>query len=125
MRLLLDTHALLWALNNPAKLSKKTRSLIERSEVLVSAASLWEISIKAALGKLKANPQAIFDAIEPSGFDILPVQAEHAIAVFTLGTVHGDPFDRLLVAQAMSERISLLTFDETLLGYGPSVHLAE
>lgn len=124
MRLLLDTHALLWALNNPAKLSKKTRSLIERSEVLVSAASLWEISIKAALGKLKANPQAIFDAIEPSGFDILPVQAEHAIAVFTLGTVHGDPFDRLLVAQAMSERISLLTFDETLLSYGPAVRLA-
>ena len=80
---------------------------------------------KAALGKLKADPQDIFDAIEPSGFDVLPVQATHAIAVFSLGTMHGDPFDRLLVAQAMSERISLLTFDETLLGYGPSVRLAE
>lgn len=125
MPLLLDTHVVLWVLNNPAKLSKKTRNLIERSEVLVSAASLWEISIKAALGKLKANPQDIFDAIKPSGFDILPVQAEHAIAVFSLGTVHGDPFDRLLVAQAMSERISLLTLDDTLLGYGPSVRLAE
>lgn len=125
MRLLLDTHVLLWVLNNPAKLSKKTRSLIERSEVLISAASLWEISIKAALGKLKANPQDIFDAIEPSGFDVLPVQAAHAIEVFSLGTAHGDPFDRLLVAQAMSERISLLTFDEVLLGYGPSVRLAE
>lgn len=125
MRLLLDTHVLLWVLDNPAKLSKKTRNLIERSEVLISAASLWEISIKAALGKLKANPQEIFDAIEPSGFDVLPVQAAHAIEVFSLGTVHGDPFDRLLVAQAMSERISLLTFDETLLGYGPSVRLAE
>jgi PIN domain nuclease of toxin-antitoxin system len=125
MRLLLDTHVLLWALNNPAKLSKKTRSLIERSEVLISAASLWEISIKAALGKLKADPRDIFDAIEPSGFDVLPVQAVHAIEAFSLGTAHGDPFDRLLVAQAMSERISLLTFDEVLLGYGPSVRLAE
>lgn len=125
MRLLLDTHVLLWVLNNPAKLSKKTRRLIERSEILISAASLWEISIKAGLGKLKANPHDIFDAIEPSGFDVLPVQATHAIEVFSLGTVHGDPFDRLLVAQAMSERISLLTFDETLLGHGPLVRLAE
>jgi PIN domain nuclease of toxin-antitoxin system len=125
MRLLLDTHVLLWGLNNPARLGKKTRSLIERSEVLVSAASLWEISIKASLGKLKIKPQDVFDAIEPSGFDLLPVQAVHAIEVFSLGAVHGDPFDRLLVAQAMSERITLLTFDATLTGYGPSVRLVE
>ena len=125
MRLLLDTHVLLWALDNPARLGRKTRGLIERSEVLVSVPSLWEISIKAGLGKLKIEPQAVFDAIEPSGFDVLPVQAAHAIEVFSLGTVHGDPFDRLLVAQATSERITLLTFDEALLGYGPSVRLVE
>ena len=125
MRLLLDTHVLLWALDNPARLGRKTRGLIERSEVLVSVASLWEISIKAGLGKLKIEPQAVFDAIEPSGIDVLPVQAAHAIEVFSLGTVHGDPFDRLLVAQATSERITLLTFDEALLGYGPSVRLVE
>jgi len=125
MRLLLDTHVLLWGLDNPARLGKKTRSLIERSQVLVSAASLWEISIKASLGKLKIKPQDVFDAIEPSGFDLLPVQAAHAIEVFSLGAVHGDPFDRLLVAQAMSERITLLTFDETLAGYGSPVRLVE
>jgi PIN domain nuclease of toxin-antitoxin system len=125
MQLLLDTHVLLWALDDPARLGRKTRALIERSDVLVSAASLWEISIKAALGKLKATPQDVFDAIEPSGFDVLPVQAEHAVAVFSLGAMHGDPFDRLLVAQAMCERITLLTLDEALLAYGPSVQLVE
>ena len=125
MRLLLDTHVLLWALDDPARLGRKTRSLIERSEALVSVATLWEISIKAGLGKLKIEPRHVFDAIEPSGFDLLPVQATHALEVFSLGAVHGDPFDRLLVAQAMSERITLLTFDQALLGYGPSVRLAE
>lgn len=125
MRLLLDTHVLLWSLGDPARLGKKNRALIERSEVFVSVASLWEISIKAALGKLKALPQDILDAIEPSGFDLLPVQAEHAVEVFSLGTQHGDPFDRLLVAQAAFERATLLTFDEALLAYGPVVRLAD
>jgi PIN domain nuclease of toxin-antitoxin system len=125
MRLILDTHVLLWSLADPARLGKKNRALIERSEVFVSAASLWEISIKAALGKLKALPQDILDAIEPSGFDLLPVQAEHAVEVFSLGTQHGDPFDRLLVAQATFERATLLTFDEALLAYGPVVRLAD
>ncbi|WP_133000545.1 type II toxin-antitoxin system VapC family toxin [Luteimonas arsenica] len=125
MRLLLDTHVLLWALDDPARLGRKTRSLIERSEVLVSVASLWEISIKAGLGKLQIEPGDVFDAIEPSGFDVLPVQAEHAIEVFSLGLMHGDPFDRLLVAQAVSERITLLTFDHALSSYGPSVRLVE
>lgn len=125
MRLLLDTHVLLWALDNPARLGRKTRSLVERSEVLVSAASLWEISIKAGLGKLKITPQQVLDAIEPSGFDLLPVQATHAVEVFSLGAMHGDPFDRLLVAQAMAEGVPLLTADETLLGYGPCVRLLE
>lgn len=125
MRLLLDTHVLLWALDDPARLGRKARSLIERSKVLVSVASLWEISIKAGLGKLRIEPRDVLEAIEPSGFDLLPVQAEHAIEVFSLGPMHGDPFDRLLVAQATSERITLLTFDEALLGYGPLVRLVE
>lgn len=125
MRLLLDTHVVLWLLAQPERLGKKTRSLIERSDAAVSVASLWEISIKAGLGKLKVVPQDVFDAIEPSGFDLLPVQAAHAIEVFSLGAIHGDSFDRLLVAQAMSERMTLLTFDETLLSYGQTVKLAE
>lgn len=125
MRLLLDTHVVLWLLGQPGRLGKKTRDLVERSDAVVSVASLWEISIKAGLGKLKVAPQDVFDAIEPSGFDLLPVQAAHAIEVFSLGTLHGDPFDWLLVAQAMSERMTLLTFDETLLSYGKAVKLAE
>ncbi len=125
MRLLLDTHVLLWALEEPAKLGKKNLALINRSEVTVSTASLWEISIKAASGKLKADPQAILDAIEPAGFQLLPVRGEHAVEVFSLGAFHGDPFDRLLVAQARFERTTLLTFDEALLAYGSTVRLAD
>lgn len=125
MRLLLDTHVLLWALGDPARLGRKTRALIERSDVLVSVASLWEISIKATLGKLKANPHEVMDAIVPSGFDVLPIHAEHAVEVFALGTLHGDPFDRLLVAQARAERLELLTFDTTLQAFGPCVRCVE
>lgn len=125
MRLLLDTHVLLWALGDPARLGRKNRSLIERSEVRVSVASLWEISIKAALGKLKAEPQDVLEAIEPSGFELLPIEAGHAVEVFSLGALHGDPFDRLLVAQARCERATLLTFDAALLAYGPDVRLAD
>ncbi|MBL8516645.1 MAG: type II toxin-antitoxin system VapC family toxin [Betaproteobacteria bacterium] len=121
MRILLDTHVLLWALNNPARLGKKAVALLSSSEVFASTASMWEISIKVGLGKLKAHPQQILDAIEPAGFDLLPVQAEHAVEVFSLGALHGDPFDRLLVAQARVERMELLTFDEALLQYGPFV----
>lgn len=125
MRLLLDTHVLLWALHDPARLGRKTRALIERSQTLVSVASLWEISIKAALGKLKASPHEVLDAIEPSGFDLLPIQPAHAVEVFTLGTLHGDPFDRLLVAQAQAERLTLLTFDSALRSFGPCVRCVE
>lgn len=110
---------------NPARLGRKTRSLMDRSDVLVSVASISEIAIKADLGKLKISPQAVFDSIEPSGFDVLPVQAAHAIAVSSLGPLHGDPFDRLLVAQAMAEQLIFLTLDETLIGYGPWVRLAD
>lgn len=125
VRLLLDTHVLLWALNDPKRLGRKTKRLIEQAEAQVSAASLWEISIKAALGKLKVSPQDVLNAIEPSGFDVLPVQAEHAVEVSLLGALHGDPFDRLLVAQARYEHRVLLTFDEALLAYGRFVRLAD
>ena len=118
MKLLLDTHVLLWALGDPARLGRKTVALIERSEVLVSAASLWEISIKAALGKLKADPAEVFDAVVVAGFDWLPVQGEHAAAVFSLGPLHGDPFDRLLVAQGHGDldNTALLRLVEELSG---------
>jgi PIN domain nuclease of toxin-antitoxin system len=91
----------------------------------VSAASIWEISIKASLGKLKADPEAILASVEPAGFSLLPVTAEHAVRVFSLGLSHGDPFDRLLATQAQLEGMTLLTRDEALLACGPWVSLAD
>ncbi|MFT4047425.1 MAG: type II toxin-antitoxin system VapC family toxin [Solimonas sp.] len=125
MRLLLDTHVLLWAMNVPKRLNRKTIALLNRAEVFVSAASVWEISIKAALGKIKVEPQRVLEALEPAGFDLLSVDGPHAVEVFSLGAHHGDPFDRLLVAQAKCERMTLLTSDETLLAYGSFVQMAE
>lgn len=90
-------------------------------EVFVSAASLWEISIKVALGKLKADPRAVLDALEPAGFLQLPISGEHAAGVARLPRHHRDPFDRLLVAQAMAEPMRLLTNDSALAAYGDFV----
>lgn len=118
MRLLLDTHLLLWALAAPAKLSPATRKQLDSAEVFVSAASIWEISIKSALGKLDADPADILAAIEPAGFALLPITGAHAAKVATLPAVHRDPFDRMLVAQALSEPMILFTNDEVLRPYG-------
>ena len=92
--------------------------MIEQSDVYVSAASIWEISIKTALGKLSANPREVLDALEPAGFELLAVTGVHAARVFELPPIHRDPFDRLLVAQALSEPMILLTSDEGLRDYG-------
>ncbi len=121
MRLLLDTHLLLWALAQPDKLSAATRKQIAGAEVYISAASLWEISIKVGLGKLAADPDQILEAIEPAGFLLLPVTAEHAVKVAKLPALHKDPFDRMLAAQASVEPMILLTNDEALRGYGSFV----
>ena len=123
MRVLLDTHLLLWALASPSKLSKKARQRIESSEVFASAASIWEISIKCALGKLVAKPAEVLAAIEPAGFAHLPVSGEHAAKVVELPPIHKDPFDRMLVAQALVEPMILLTDDDVLGGYGPFVEV--
>jgi PIN domain nuclease of toxin-antitoxin system len=123
MRVLLDTHILLWALGSPLKLSKETRRLIDTSGVYVSAASIWEISIKASLGKLTADPADILDAIEPAGLVMLPVLGEHAAKVARLPPRHKDPFDRILIAQAMTEPMILLTNDEALAGYSELVRV--
>lgn len=123
MRVLLDTHLLLWALGSPSKLSKKARQRIESSEVFASAASIWEISIKCALGKIVANPTEILAGIEPAGFSHLQVIGAHAAKVIELPPFHKDPFDRLLVAQAWVEPMILLTDDETLGRYGELVEI--
>jgi PIN domain nuclease of toxin-antitoxin system len=123
VRLLLDTHLLLWSLSEPRKIGRDGLALIDRSDVYVSAASIWEISIKAAQGRLTAIPDVVLKGIEPAGFSLLPVQGEHAARVFDLGRHHGDPFDRLLVAQAQLESMTLLTNDEALTAYGNCVQL--
>jgi PIN domain nuclease of toxin-antitoxin system len=123
VRVLLDTHLLLWALAQPAKLPAKARKLIEGAEVMVSAASIWEIGIKSALGKLTLGPRAILAAVEPTGFSLLAVTCEHAAKVSELPPLHRDPFDRMLVAQALCEPLILLTNDHVLGGYGSCVTL--
>lgn len=121
MKLLIDTHLLLWALSAPRKLSTRARQLIEKSEVYVSAASIWEISIKAALGKLAAKSSEVLAGVEPAGFSLLPITGDHAAQVADLPMLHRDPFDRLLVAQARAEPMRLLSNDEILRAYGDFV----
>src|SRR5687767_7634342 len=104
MRLLLDTHLFLWAVGANPLLKPAVRRVIESAEqVYVSAASIWEIAIKARLGKIEADPDELVAAIEASGFQVLPVSAAHAAAVWRLPLHHHDPFDRLLVAQGITE----------------------
>ena len=122
MRLLLDTHVYLWAVAGSPRLKPAARRLIEDAdEVYVSAASLWEIAIKARLGKLRADPRALAEAIEPSGFIELPVRAAHAAGTGDLALHHSDPFDRLLLAQALTEPLRLVTADAMLVRYSDLV----
>jgi PIN domain nuclease of toxin-antitoxin system len=123
VRVLLDTHLLLWALSSPEKLSKRTRQRIDSSEVFASAASIWEVSIKSALGKLKADPNEVLAGVEPAGFNHLQIIGGHAAKVVELPPIHKDPFDRLLVAQARYEPMILLTDDDVLGGYGDFVEV--
>lgn len=121
MRVLLDTHLLLLALGAPARLPARARRVIREADVYVSAASIWEISVKAALGQLRADPHEVLAALEPAGFLGLPIAAGHAARVAGLPPIHCDPFDRLLVAQALVEPLRLLTDDAILEGYGEIV----
>lgn len=121
MRVLLDTHLLLWALSAPSKVPAAARKLIAASDVHVSAASIWEIDIKTAIGRLSANPREVLAALEPAGFLELPVTGEHAARVSDLPSIHRDPFDRLLIAQALTEPMHLLTNDAILARYGDIV----
>jgi PIN domain nuclease of toxin-antitoxin system len=123
MRIILDTQVLLWALLEPQRLSARERQLIEDGEVLVSAATLWEIGIKTAIGRLDCDPRQVLDAIQPAGFEPLAITGLHAVAAAALPRLHADPFDRMLVAQAQLESALLLTRDSALSGYGPVVTL--
>lgn len=119
MRVLLDTHVLLWWMSEPDRLSARALDVVgdPSSVVQVSAASLWEISIKEALGRLRIDGIDLVDEIEIEGFLELPVRGRHALDAGRLPRHHDDPFDRMLVAQARAEDLVLVTADRALSEY--------
>lgn len=126
MRLLLDTHVLLWTLAEPGRLTKATVAAIvdPANDVFVSAASAWEISIKQALGKLELPGPALEwlpGQLSDAGLDMLDVTARHGLLAGALPPHHRDPFDRLFIAQAMSEGLTLVTRDGRLAAYGAAL----
>ncbi len=125
MRVLLDTHVLLWALITPKRLGKEARTALESpdNDILFSAASIWEIAIKSALKRsdFRIAPEVIAAAAIESGFTELPVKSAAAIQVAKLPDHHRDPFDRLLIAQAMTEPATLYTVDAQLEAYSELV----
>jgi PIN domain nuclease of toxin-antitoxin system len=125
MRVLLDTHVLLWALAEPRRLDGETRATIESgdTEVLFSAASIWEIAIKAGLGRsdFAFDPAEIARAALDTGFTALAVRLNAAALVSRLPLLHRDPFDRVLVAQAIVEPATLYTTDQQLVPYSDLV----
>jgi len=125
MRVLVDTHILLWWLIDSRKLPEDAERIIKDKDnaIFVSAASIWEIAIKATLGQIEVDPFAIEAAIEPSGFVELPITGKHAAHVSKLPLHHRDPFDRILVAQSLMEPMRLLTGDQVLAQYGEMVLL--
>lgn len=124
MTYLLDTHLLLWAAGLPERLSAEARALIgdEANRLLFSAASLWEVAIKRGLGRadFEADPRLLRRGLLENGYEELAITGLHAAGVDGLPPIHKDPFDRLLVAQALAEGITLITADATVAAYpGP------
>lgn len=124
MKVLLDTHMLIWAAGFPDRLSAEARTILNdpAHELLFSAASLWEVAIKAALGRkdFELDPRLLRRELLDNGYGELPVTSEHAVTVGSLPAIHKDLFDRLLVAQATVEGVTLLTGDEIVARYpGP------
>jgi PIN domain nuclease of toxin-antitoxin system len=124
MKLLLDTHLLLWAAGEPRRLSASARALIKdrANELIFSAASLWEIAIKGRLGRddFRVDPRLLRRGLLDNSYSELPITSEHAVAIDSLPPIHKDPFDRILIAQATVEGIALLTVDPVVAQYrGP------
>lgn len=124
MKLLLDTHLLLWAAGQPDRLSDAARALLDdqQNELLFSAASLWEVALKRGLGRddFRVEPRLLRRGLLDNGYSELAITSEHAVAIDILPPIHKDPFDRILVAQALTEGITLLTVDPLVAQYpGP------
>ena len=127
MKCLLDTHLLIWAASNPDRLSRAARERIEDpdNELVFSVASLWEIVVKAGLGRddFRIDAGRLRRGLTDNGYTELAVEGGHALAVASMPPLHRDPFDRILIAQASVEGFALLTADAALAGYGGPVSL--
>ncbi|MEA2745022.1 MAG: hypothetical protein QOG73_1748 [Acetobacteraceae bacterium] len=128
MRLLLDTHIALWAIADHPSLSAKARRLIDDpdNQIVVSTATIWEIAIKHALGRggpndMPISGQEALGYFRDAGFEVLDIVPAHIVAIETLASLHNDPFDRLLVAQAMAVPLRLLTHDQRVADYSDSI----
>lgn len=120
MRLLLDTHILIWWLTDDRKLKKAARDIIAdpRNEIFASAVVVWEVAIKSALGRINVDVDEFEAALHDNGFEALPVSLQHAARVAHLPKIHRDPFDRMLVAQASIEELRLVSHDRIFERYG-------
>lgn len=122
MKLLLDTHIVLWAFSDAGRLSGAIREVLKADDALifVSLATLWELRIKETIGKITL-PKSFYTALEPAGYELLPIRASHIHEYGLLPMIHRDPFDRMLVAQARAEQLRLATSDRRLEQYGVSL----
>ena len=124
MKLLLDTHLFLWAAGQPKRLSAAARKLIDnpQNELFFSAASVWEVAVKRGLARddFQVDPRLLRRALLDNGYSELPITSDHVVAIESLPSIHKDPFDRILIAQATVEGITLLTTDSVVVRYpGP------
>jgi PIN domain nuclease of toxin-antitoxin system len=127
MRVLLDTHLILWAAARPDRLSAQAMAILENpaTEPHFSAATIWEIAIKASVGRadFHADAAQLRNRLLQNGYGELPMTSRHAILAAALPPIHRDPFDRMLVAQALAEHLTLLTVDSTLAQYSGPIRL--
>jgi PIN domain nuclease of toxin-antitoxin system len=125
MKLLLDTHILIWWLDDDSKLTNEARQIIQNpdNDIFISHVSLWEIQIKSMSGKLKADVETIIQQLPENGFQQLAMHPNHILALAKLPPHHQDPFDRILIAQALSEPLHLLTHDKVVAQYNESIML--
>lgn len=128
MKLLLDTHVLLWAAGEPDRLTDQARSLLEdpANQLYFSPVSLWEVAIKSGLGRadFQVDPGSMRRGLIDNGYEELPISGQHAVHIATLPPIHRDPFDRMLVAQAQVEGITLLTVDVLVARYPGPIRLS-
>lgn len=122
MKILLDTHAFIWFVEDDPQLTDSTKRIIEKqtNEIFLSIASIWEISIKMQLQKLEINRtiEEIIDLVTANGFELLPILPEHIIRLTTLEFHHRDPFDRIIIAQGLSENQEIVSRDKIFDDYG-------